>query len=116
MRLLSPLGSIAPVEALKVIVELLIRQLDELGQRGTGEIAVLVVDCLDPCAIHRQQLAAEQVQLLAQQHELAERREVVAAEVGDGLKVGLRWRSSQITSTLRWVSASSRRLERMRFR
>ena len=36
--------------------------------------------------------------------------------VMDWATVGLRWRSSQITSTLRWVSASSRRLERMRFR
>ena len=32
------------------------------------------------------------------------------------LKSGFRCRSSQITSILRWVSASSRRLERMRFR
>jgi CheY-like chemotaxis protein len=34
------------------------------------DVAILVVDRLDPCAIHCQQLATEQIQLLAQQHEL----------------------------------------------
>ena len=57
------------------------------------EIAVLVAGCLDPRAIHRQQLSAEQIQLLAQQHELAKHRAegvaIIAAEVGDGLEIGL---------------------------
>ena len=81
------------VEALQVVVEPGVGELDELGQRCAGEIAVLVVDRLDPRAVHRQQLAAEQIQLLAEQHELAEHRAeglaVIAAEIGDGLEVGL---------------------------
>ena len=87
------LGGIALVETLKIVVELGVGELDELGQRRAREIAVLVVDRLDPRAIHRQQLSAEQVQLAAQQHELAEHRAegvaVIAAEVGDGLEVWL---------------------------
>ena len=87
------LGRIARIEALEVVVELGIGQLDELGQRCPREIAVLVVDRLDPRPIHRQQFPTEQIQLAAQQHELPEHRAegiaVVAAEVGDGLEVGL---------------------------
>ena len=87
------LGGIAGVEALEVVVELGVGELDELGQRRPREIAVLVVHRLDPRAVYRQQLAAEQVQLPAQQHELTEHRTeglaVVAAEIGDGLEVGL---------------------------
>ena len=87
------LGGITRVEALKVVVELGIGQPDELGQRCPREIAILVVHGLDPRAIHRQQLPAEQVQLAAQQHELAEHRAkgvaVIAAEIGDGLEVRL---------------------------
>jgi hypothetical protein len=48
----------------------------------------VVVDGLEPCAVDRQQLAPEQVEPPAQQHELAEDRPergaVVAPEVGDG--------------------------------
>jgi hypothetical protein len=36
----------------------------------TRELAVLVVDHLDPGAIHRQQLQAEQIQLAEKQHKL----------------------------------------------
>ena len=57
------------------------------------EVAVLVVDRLDPGAVDRQQLPAEQVELPAQQHEFAEHRlescAVVAPEIGDGLEVRL---------------------------
>jgi hypothetical protein len=94
--------------------------LDELRQGRAGEVAVFVVDRLDPGAIHREQFAAKQVHLPAEQHELAEHRAegvaVVAAETAMVLKSGLRCRCSQITSMLRWVSASSRRLDRTRLR
>ena len=87
------LGGIALVEPLQIVVELGVGQFDELRQRRAGEVAVLVVDRLDPGAVHRQQFAAEQVQLTAQQHELAEHRAegvaVVAPEIGDGLEVRL---------------------------
>jgi hypothetical protein len=85
-------GGVALVEPLQVIVELGIGEFDELRQRGAGEVAVLVVDRFDPGAIDREQFPAKQVQLTAEQHELAEDRAegvaVVAAEIGDGLKVG----------------------------
>ena len=85
--------SVTLVKALKVIVERGVSRLDELGQRRAGEVAVLVVHCLDPRAVYREQLAAEQVQIAAQQHEpaehLAEGMAVVAAEVSDGLEVRL---------------------------
>ena len=52
-----------------------------------------VVDRLDPGAVHRDQLAPKQVEFAAQQHEraedLPEGMTVVAAEVGNGLEVGL---------------------------
>src|ERR1700722_8013187 len=58
-----------------------------------GEIAVFVVDGLDASAVDRQQLPAEQVELPAQQHELAEYRAegraVVAAEIGDRFEIRL---------------------------
>jgi hypothetical protein len=51
------------------------------------------VDRLDPSAVHRQQFPAEQVQLAAEQHELAEDRAeslvVDAAEIGDRFEVRL---------------------------
>jgi DDE domain len=59
--------------ALKVIIELGVSEFDELGQRPAGEIAVLVVDRLDPCH-PPPAVPAEQVQLTAQQHDLAEDR------------------------------------------
>jgi len=65
-------------------------------------------------------IPAKQVHLTAEQYELAEHCgkgvAVIAAEVGNGLKSGFRCRSNQITSKLRWVSLSSRRLDRIRFR
>ena len=51
------------VEPLHVIGELFIGRLDELGQRSAGEVAVLVVDCLDPCAGDSQQLTPEEIEL-----------------------------------------------------
>src|SRR6516162_1456211 len=57
------------------------------------KIAVLVVDRLDPRAIHRQQLPAKQVQLATEQHKFteysAESVAVIAPEVSDGLEVRL---------------------------
>src|SRR5208337_422179 len=68
-------------------------EVDELRQRRASEVAVLVVDRLDPGAIHCQQFSAIQVQLTTEQHELtedrAERVAIVGAEIGDGLEVGL---------------------------
>ena len=87
------LAGIAPVQTLQVIVKLGVGEFDELGQRCAGEVAILVVDRLDPRAVHCQQLATEQIQLLAEQHELtehwAEGLAVIAAEISDGLEVGL---------------------------
>jgi len=54
------LGGVAVVETLQVVVEPGVSQLDELGQRGAGEVAALVVDRLDPGAVDGEQLAAEQ--------------------------------------------------------
>ena len=110
-RPVAALSGVALVEALKIILELGVSGFDELAQRGSREVAILVVDRLDPGAVDRQQFPAEQVELPAQQHEFSEYRPergaVVAAEIGDRLEVvGFRCRSSQITSMLRWVSAS----------
>ena len=58
-------GRIAPVEALKIVLKLGVSGFDELGQRRPREIAILVVNRLDPGAIHGQQLPAKQVQLAA---------------------------------------------------
>ena len=55
------LGGIALVQTLEIIVEPGVGKFDELGQRCAGEIAVFVVDRLDPRAVHRDQLPAEQV-------------------------------------------------------
>ena len=68
------LGGVALVEPLQIVVELGVGQFDELRQRRAGEVAVLVVDRLDPGAVDREQFPAEQVQLAAEQHELAEDR------------------------------------------
>jgi hypothetical protein len=48
------LAGIALVQTLQVIVELGVGEFDELGQRCTGEVAILVVDRLDPRAVHCQ--------------------------------------------------------------
>ena len=60
------------------------------------QFAVLVVDRIDARAIHRQQLAPEKMAMV--------------------LKSGFKVRNSQMTSMLRWHSASSRRLDRTRLR
>jgi hypothetical protein len=65
---------------------------DELAQRSTGEVAILVVDRLDASSIGGEQHAAVKVEPSTQQHELtkhgAERPAIVASKVGDGLEVG----------------------------
>lgn len=71
------------VEPLHVVGKLFIGLVDELGQRPAGEVAVLVVDCLDPRAVDSQQLTTEEIEL---------------------------------TSMLRWHSASDRRLDLTRLR
>ena len=80
------------VKTLKVIVEPGVGTFDELGQRRAGEIAVLIVDRLDPCTIDGRQLPAKQVQLTAEQHELAQDRAesvaIIAPEIGNGFEVG----------------------------
>ena len=57
------------------------------------EVPVLVVDRLDARAVDRQQLAAEQIETPAQDHELPEnlleRGAIGAPEIGDGLEVRL---------------------------
>ena len=87
------LVGVALVQALQVPGQLLVRLPDERAQRGPREVAVLVVDRLDARAVHRQELAAEQVEPSAQDHELPEHGPeggaVVASEVGDGLEVRL---------------------------
>jgi hypothetical protein len=55
-----------------MVVELGVSRFDELGQRRPREIVILVVDRLNPRAIHREQLPAEQVQLATEQHKLTE--------------------------------------------
>jgi len=65
---------------------------DELAQRTAGEVAILVVDCVDPGSLDGEQFAAIEIEPPAQQHELAkhgaERRAIVAPKVSDGLEVG----------------------------
>jgi hypothetical protein len=45
------LGGVALVEALKIVLELGVSGFDELGQRPPREIAILVVDRLDPVQV-----------------------------------------------------------------
>jgi hypothetical protein len=67
--------------------------LDEFSQRSGREIAVLVVDCFDARAVNRQQLAPEQIEITAQDHELPENLleggAICAPKIGDRLEVGL---------------------------
>ena len=81
------------VEALEVIRQPFVGGLEESLQRIAGEVAILVVDRLDPRAVHGQQFSAEQIEPLAQQREGAkhrlERGAIVGAEIGDGLEVWL---------------------------
>jgi hypothetical protein len=84
---------IALIKPFHVAGEPLVRVLDGFGERCPGEVSGLVVDRLDARAVHRQELAPEQVELTTQHHELAEYRfeggTVVTTEVGDGLEVRL---------------------------
>jgi hypothetical protein len=65
--------------------------LDALGDLGHREILVAGVDRLELAAVDRHNRTREQIELAAQHHELcagrADRRPVVAAEVGDRLEV-----------------------------
>src|SRR6476660_1329198 len=65
---------VSMVELSQVVVELGVGKTDELLQGRSRKVTVLVVDGLDPGAVDGEQLLAEQVQLAAQQHELAEIR------------------------------------------
>jgi hypothetical protein len=66
------LGRVALVQTLKIVLKLGVSGFDELGQGRPREIAILVVDRLDPRAIHRQQLPAKQVQLATEQYKFTE--------------------------------------------
>ena len=65
--------------------------LDALGDLGDREVLVAVVDGLELAAVDGDDRPGEQVELAAQHDELragrADRRSIVAAEVGDGLEV-----------------------------
>src|SRR3954447_21398363 len=80
-------------EPLQVVLELGVGKTDELRQGGARKVTILVVDSLDPGAVDGEQLLTEQVQLAAQQDELAEYRAeglmVDPAEIRYGLEVGL---------------------------
>ena len=82
---------VAGVEPLEIIFQLLVGGRDEFLQRSRGEVPVLVVDRLDARAVHRQQLAPEQIEPPAQDHELSEnlleRGAIDAPEIGDGLEI-----------------------------
>jgi len=89
----SGFRDIAFVKALQILLQTLIHRLDELLQRIARKILVLVIDRLDARAIHRQQLAPEKLEILAQQGELAkhgfEGGAIFTPEIGDGFEVGL---------------------------
>ena len=87
----SLLAAVGVIQLREVFIEPLVGGLDVLVELGFREVALAAVHRLQPRAVHRQQLAPEQVELAAQEHEGAEDRlergTVVAAEVGDGLEV-----------------------------
>src|SRR4051812_36530088 len=56
-------GCVSIVEPLQVVIELGVGKTDELLQRRSRKVTILVVDSLDPGAVNREQLLAEQVQL-----------------------------------------------------
>jgi len=60
------------VSSAAVIVELRVGELDELRQRGVGEIAVLMLTAL--IRVRQRDQFREQIELAAEQHELAEER------------------------------------------
>jgi hypothetical protein len=81
------------VEPFEVFVQPLMGFANELSQRRADEVAVFVVDRLDPGSVDRQQLATIEAEPPAQQHELAEHRfegaATVASEVRDRFEVRL---------------------------
>src|SRR5277367_2014647 len=84
--------SISVIEAGQIVGKPLIRPLDQPFQLLAGEVAIGAIDRLQPGAVDRYQLTAKQIELAAEQHELAEHRfegvAVVLAEISDGLEVG----------------------------
>ena len=111
---------VALVEALEIVGQSFVRGPDEIRQRIAGEIAILVVDRLDPRAVHRQQFPANSSSHLhssvnARNTDLNAAR-LSARKSAIVLKSGFRVRNSQMTSMLRSHSASSRRLDRTRFK
>src|SRR3984885_16367428 len=89
-------------------------------QRRAGEVAVSVVDRFDKGSVDRQQLAAIEVELPAQEHEPAENRfegaEIVVSEVSDRLEVRLEAAQQPDGLDIAPASRSSRRLDRTRLR
>jgi hypothetical protein len=62
---LPTLGGVAFVEALKIVIELGVSGFDELAQGRPREIAVLIVNCLDLRAIHRDEVSLDEVERIA---------------------------------------------------
>ena len=89
----SGLRDIAVIEPIHVFIQALVRRANERLQRMAREVAILVVDRLDPRAVHGEQFAPEKIKPPAQQHELTKHRfegvAIVAPEIRDGLEVGL---------------------------
>jgi hypothetical protein len=99
------------VEA-EVIGQPLVGRLDEFLQQIAGDVSILVVDRLDAGPVRRQQFASEQVEPLAQQHELTKHRFKGGAIVGGNRRLVLK----SGFSVRNWHSASNRLLERTRLR
>ena len=87
---------------------------------SVGEVLVAVVDRLELAAIDCHDRLGDEVEAPAQDHKLPadalDRLAVVFPEVRDRLKAGDRRPVSQISSTLRCVSRSNRRLDWIRFK
>ena len=93
---------------------------DPADDLAPGEVAIAVVDDLELAAIDSHTGPLQHTDAAAQFDELsadpADRRTIVAAEIGDGLVIGASRPVSHITSTFRPASRSSRRLDGIRFR
>ena len=89
----SGLRDVAFVEPIHVFIQALVRRANERLQRMAREVAILVVDRLDPRAVHGKQFAPEKIEPPAKQHELTKYRPegvaIVAPEIRDGLEVRL---------------------------
>ena len=114
------LRHVALVEPREIIRQPLVGRLDKSLQRIAGEVAILVVDRLDPRAVHGQQFRPNRSSRL---HSSVNARNTAlnaarlsARKSAMVLKSGFSVRNSQMTSMLRWHSASSRRLDRTRLR